>query len=161
MVSLRTRWIILIKLPRRIAPRNDYFPKPFTIVERWGIIWALRTQEIIKFILLLTIPLKEYVLLFLFIRLFSDPRIIQSTLPAINLSYLKLFVKLFWFFCRCSMIMSVVNWSVKMSVWRDGKETDLESKRAEAVKGHEWGGQKEGEGERSGWGSWNFREAEQ
>ena len=74
--------------------------------------------------------------LFLFIRLFSDPRIIQSTLPAINLSYLKLFVKLFWLFCRCSMIMSGVNWSVKMSVWRDGKETDLEHKRAEAVKGH-------------------------
>jgi hypothetical protein len=39
--------------------------------------------------------------------------------------------------CRCSMIMSVVNWSVKMSVWGDERETDIESGRAEAVVGNE------------------------
>jgi hypothetical protein len=39
--------------------------------------------------------------------------------------------------CRCSMIMSVVNWSGKMSVWRDERETDIERKRAEAVGGIE------------------------
>ena len=39
--------------------------------------------------------------------------------------------------CHCSMIMSVVNWSVKMSVWGDERETDIESGRAEAVVGNE------------------------
>jgi hypothetical protein len=39
--------------------------------------------------------------------------------------------------CRCSMIMSVVNWSEKMSVWEDERETDIESGRAEAVVGNE------------------------
>jgi hypothetical protein len=35
------------------------------------------------------------------------------------------------------MIMSVVNWSVKMSVWGNERETDLERKRTEAVVGDE------------------------
>jgi hypothetical protein len=48
------------------------------------------------------------------------------------------------------MIMSVVNWSVKMSVWRDERETDIESERAEAVVGNECGGEEEDEGERGG-----------
>lgn len=39
--------------------------------------------------------------------------------------------------CRCSMIMSVVNCSVKMSVWGYGKDTDIERGRAEAVGGLE------------------------
>ncbi len=39
--------------------------------------------------------------------------------------------------CLCSMIMSVVNCSVKMSVWGDGRDTDIEQERAEAVKGIE------------------------
>jgi len=46
-------------------------------------------------------------------------------------------VKWIKFECRWSMIMSVVNWSEKMSVWGDGKETDFERKRAEADLGHE------------------------
>ena len=39
--------------------------------------------------------------------------------------------------CRCSMIMSVVNWSGKMSVWGNEREADIERKRAEAVGGIE------------------------
>ena len=35
------------------------------------------------------------------------------------------------------MIMSVVKCSVKMSVWGDGRDTDIEQERAEAVKGIE------------------------
>ena len=46
-------------------------------------------------------------------------------------------VKVFLVFCRCSMIMSVVNWSEKMSVWGYERETDIELERAEAVVGHE------------------------
>ena len=30
-VSLRTKWSNLMRLPRRFAPRNDYFSTPFTI----------------------------------------------------------------------------------------------------------------------------------
>jgi hypothetical protein len=39
--------------------------------------------------------------------------------------------------CICSMIMSVVNCSVKMSVWEYERETDIERERAEAVNGIE------------------------
>ena len=46
------------------------------------------------------------------------------------------------------MIMSVVNWSVKMSVWRDERETDIEQERAEAVVGTECDREEEDEGER-------------
>jgi hypothetical protein len=48
------------------------------------------------------------------------------------------------------MIMSVVNWSGKMSVWRDERETDIEQERAEAVVGNECGREEEDEGERGG-----------
>jgi len=35
--------------------------------------------------------------------------------------------------CRWSMIMSVVNWSGKMSVWRDERETDIELREQKRV----------------------------
>ena len=38
--------------------------------------------------------------------------------------------------CGCSMILSVVNCSVKMSVWRYGRDTDIEQERAET---ESWG----------------------
>ncbi len=39
----------------------------------------------------------------------------------------------FWGQCGCSMILSVVKCSVKMSVWGNGRDTDIEPERAEEV----------------------------
>jgi hypothetical protein len=39
--------------------------------------------------------------------------------------------------CICSMIMSVVNCSVKMSVWGYGRDTDIEQEGTESVGGIE------------------------
>jgi hypothetical protein len=39
--------------------------------------------------------------------------------------------------CLCSMIMSVVNCSVQMSVWGYGKDTGIEQEGTEAVDGVE------------------------
>ena len=61
----------------------------------------------------------------------------KSLLGSVSLLGRQLCVKGIWAKCRWSMIMSVVNWSGKMSVWRDESETDIERKRAEAVGGIE------------------------
>ena len=42
-----------------------------------------------------------------------------------------------WLNCLCSMIMSVVNCSVKMSVWGYGKDTDIGQEGAGSVSGVE------------------------
>ena len=42
-----------------------------------------------------------------------------------------------WETCRCFMIMSVVNCSVKMSVWENGRNTDIEQEGTESVGGVE------------------------
>lgn len=57
------------------------------------------------------------------------------------------------------MILSVVNWSVKMSAWGYGRETDIEQKRAEAVDGIESGGEGEDGHPASCRGFRDFREA--